>query len=68
MQDILLAAAGELAVSSPFALLCIVFVWLLNRTHARHIKDIQNAYDKNIEDIKELYKDVYSKLEERNKP
>lgn len=57
----------ELAKSSPFAVVCIIFVIILNSTYNKNVKELNTIHQKTIDDIKQVYKEVYEIFDKRVK-
>ena len=57
----------EIVKASPFAFMCIVFVFILSGTYRRNLKELNLLHQKTIEDIKQVYKEVYGVFDKRIK-
>ncbi len=58
-------AATELAKSSPFALMCIVFLFILSKAHNKSFKQLKEIHESSISTIKEAYEKVYESFSKR---
>lgn len=57
----------EIAKSSPFAAMCILFVIILSHSYNKNLDAIQRLSEKTIEEIRQVYQKVYSTTDKRPK-
>lgn len=63
MEDVL----TEIAKSSPFAAMCILFVIILSRSYNKNLDAIRELSERTIQEIRQVYQKVYSPSDKRPK-
>ena len=65
MIDAIQGALPDLISATPFGVMCAIFLWVFYLTHNKDIKALTKLHKETVEQLREVYRDAYGKLDER---